>query len=150
MAVPFQQKRTNVQGRVPTTSDLVLGQLAINTHDGKLFLKKDDGSESIVEIGGPIEGIEALSGTTPALSTAAGTIKTWTLSGNSTPTDSLSSGESVTLYIDDGAAHTITWPSVTWMNTGGTAPTLATSGYTVIVLSKVGSTLYGFLAGDGT
>ena len=97
-----------------------------------------------------LEDVFALSGTTPALDPDNGSVQTWTLSGNSTPTDSLAAGEAITLMIDDGTASTITWPSVTWVNNGGTAPTLATTGYTVVALWKVSTTLYGALVGDGT
>lgn len=90
---------------------------------------------------GYTETVYALIGTTPVFNPANGTIQTWTLLGNSTPTSSINAGQSMTLMIDDGTAYTITWPSVTWMN--GTAPVLNTSGYTTIVLWKVGSTLYG-------
>jgi hypothetical protein len=46
-------KRSATPGAVPTTADLVLGQLAVNTNDGKLFTKKDvSGTQTIVEIGG--------------------------------------------------------------------------------------------------
>ena len=45
-------KRSAIADKVPQTTDLALGELAINTHDGKLFLKKDDGVEAVVEIGG--------------------------------------------------------------------------------------------------
>jgi hypothetical protein len=100
--------------------------------------------------GGYSEEVYAVSGTTPALDPANGSIQTWTLSGNSTPTDSLSAGESITLMIDDGTAYTITWPTMTWVNNGATAPTLATTGYTVIALWKVDTTLYGALVGDGS
>lgn len=93
-----------------------------------------------------VEEVYALSGTTPALNPANGTIQTWTLSANSTPTDSLAAGESITLMVDDGTAYTVTWPTMTWV--GGSAPTLPTSGYAVITLWKVGSTLYGNHAGD--
>lgn len=92
----------------------------------------------------------SLSGTTPAFDPANGGIQYWTLSANSTPTDSLADGESITLMIDDGTAYTITWPTMTWRNNGGSAPTLATSGYTVVELFKVNTTLYGLLAGDGS
>ena len=51
MANTFRLKRSAVQGRVPTTSDLQLGELALNTYDGKLYAKKDDGTASVVEIG---------------------------------------------------------------------------------------------------
>lgn len=80
-------------------------------------------------------------GTTPAISQANGIIQEWVLSGNSSPTDGLSDGQSVVLLIDDGAAYAITWPSVVWDS--GSAPTLKTSGYTRVVLYKVGSTLRG-------
>jgi hypothetical protein len=97
---------------------------------------------------GIAENVYALSGTTPALDPTNGTIQTWTLSGNSTPTDSLNSGESITLMIDDGTSYTITWPTITWVNNLGVAPTLATSGYTTIIIWKVSTTLYGALVGD--
>jgi hypothetical protein len=82
---------------------------------------------------------------------ANGSIQTWALTGNATPTaGTWASGQSVTLMVDDGSAYTINWASmsVTWKTGGGTAPTLLTSGYTVIELVKVGSTIYGWLAGD--
>lgn len=92
------------------------------------------------------ETVYALSGTTPALDPANGTIQTWTLTANSTPTNSLVAGQSLILMIADGTAYTITWPSVTWV--GGSAPTLATSGYTVVSLWYVGTTLYGSHIGN--
>ena len=97
---------------------------------------------------GIIQTVFALSGTTPALDPTNGTIQTWTLSANSSPTDSLVAGESLTLMIDDGTARTITWPSVTWKTDGGTAPTLNLTGFTAIVLWKVGSVLYGARVGN--
>ena len=97
-----------------------------------------------------VEDVYALSGTTPALDPDNGSVQTWTLSGNSTPTDSLASGEAITVMVDDGTAYTVTWPTTTWVNNGGIAPTLATTGYTVVALWKVSTTLYGALVGDGT
>ena len=47
-------KRSSIADKVPQTTDLALGELAINTHDGKLFLKKDDGVEAVIEIGGGV------------------------------------------------------------------------------------------------
>ena len=45
-------RRSATAGAIPTTTQLNLGELAINTYDGKLYLKKDvSGTESIVEIG---------------------------------------------------------------------------------------------------
>ena len=95
-----------------------------------------------------VETVFALSGTTPALNPTNGMIQTWTLSANSSPTDSLNAGESLTLMIDDGSAFSITWPSVTWKTNSGSAPTLLATGLTAIVLWKVGTTLYGARVGD--
>jgi hypothetical protein len=95
-----------------------------------------------------VETVFALTGTTPALNPNNGTIQTWTLSGASSPTDSFVAGEAMTLMIDDGSAATITWPSVTWKTDGGVAPTLNTSGFTVVTLWKVSTTLYGARVGD--
>lgn len=94
-----------------------------------------------------IETVYSLSGTTPALNPNNGTVQTWTLSANSSPTDSFVAGEAMTLMIDDGSAFTVTWPSVTWESGGGTAPTLDTTGFTVVTLWKVGSVLYGARVG---
>jgi hypothetical protein len=92
------------------------------------------------------EDVLTLTGTTPDLDPDLGTIQTWALTANSVPVDTLTTGQSMTLMIDDGSAYTITWPTMTWV--GGSAPTLATSGYTVITLWKVGTTLYGAHAGN--
>ena len=100
--------------------------------------------------GATIETVYAITGTTPALDPSNGTIQTWTLTGASTPTSSLNAGESITLMIDDGTAYTITWTSVavTWKTDSGAAPTLNTTGYTAIVLWKVGSVVYGARVGN--
>lgn len=77
---------------------------------------------------------------------ANGSIQTWTLGANRTPTaTNFVAGQAVTLMVDDGTARTITWSSiaVTWLTADGNAPTLKTTGYTPIVLWKVGSTVYG-------
>ena len=50
MAQVVKLKRTSVEGRKPTTSNLELGELAINTFDGKIYFEKDNGSPSIREI----------------------------------------------------------------------------------------------------
>ena len=52
MAANIKLKRSAVQSRVPTTSDLELGELGLNTYDGKVYMKKDDGTAAIVEVGG--------------------------------------------------------------------------------------------------
>ena len=51
MSSLIKLKRSAISGNVPTTSQLELGEIALNTNDGKIFIKKDDGSQSIVDIG---------------------------------------------------------------------------------------------------
>jgi hypothetical protein len=51
MANVIKLRRSAVQGNVPTTSQIALGEVAINTYDGKLFIKKDDGTATVVEPG---------------------------------------------------------------------------------------------------
>jgi len=44
-------KRSAVQGKTPTTGDLALGELALNTYDGNLFFKRNVSStESVVRV----------------------------------------------------------------------------------------------------
>ena len=101
-------------------------------------------------IGTAIEDVYVLSGTSASLEPDNGSVQTHTLSGNTTYSDGFTAGEAITLMIDDGTARTITWPTMTWVNNAAAAPTLATTGYTVISLWKVSTTLYGALVGDGS
>jgi len=96
------------------------------------------------------ETVFAITGTTPALDPVNGNVQTWALSAASTPTETFAAGESMTLMIEDGTDYTITWPTMVWVNNAGAAPTLATTGKTVIALWKVSTTLYGALVGDGS
>ena len=50
MANVVKLKRSAVSGNVPSTSQLELGEVALNTFDGDLFFKKDNGTESIVSV----------------------------------------------------------------------------------------------------
>ena len=122
---------------------------AVGTTDTQTLMNKTISGLTLDD--GYTEEVFTVTGTTPALSPTNGSIQTWTLTGNSTPTaGTWASGQSMTLMVDDGSAYTINWASmsITWKTGGGTAPTLLTTGYTVIELAKVGSTIYGWLAGD--
>jgi hypothetical protein len=102
--------------------------------------------------GGYTENVFAITdGTTVNLDPNNGSIQTWTLGANRTPDQAnWAAGQSITLMIDDGTARTITWTTlaVVWKTDGGVAPTLNTTGFTVIVLWKVGTTIYGARVGD--
>jgi hypothetical protein len=83
---------------------------------------------------------------------ANGGIQTITLGANRTPAaTNFTAGQSVTLMIDDGSAYAITWSTVnpTWVGASatGSAPTLATSGYNIIEMWKVSTTIYAAFVG---
>jgi len=110
---------------------------------------------NIILDGSVTEEVFAWSTTTGSNTTefdpANGTVHTLTLTGNMTSvTDNVAAGESFIIGINDGTAYTFAWPTITWVNNAGIAPTLATSGYTWVAVWKVSTTLYGALVGDGT
>lgn len=46
------QKRTSTPGKRPGISDIALGEIAINTYDGKMFIKRDaNGNIDVVQVG---------------------------------------------------------------------------------------------------
>jgi hypothetical protein len=60
-------RRSNLAAKVPTTDQLQLGELGVNTADGRVFLKKDDGVnvtiEQIVVTGAEVTGSINILGT---------------------------------------------------------------------------------------
>jgi len=54
MATTIKLKSSSTASAVPSLSNLSLRELAINTADGKLYVRKGDGSgsDTIVDIGG--------------------------------------------------------------------------------------------------
>ena len=94
------------------------------------------------------ETVYALSGT--AIDPANGTIQTKTLSATTTFTESLADGQSVVLMLNPSTYTTVTWPTMTWINTSGSgsAPTLEASSTNVIVIWQVAGTVYGNWVGS--
>jgi hypothetical protein len=68
-------KRSAVTGKTPTTGDLALGELALNTYDGNLFFKKDNGTASIMSVA-TLTGTQTLTNKTLSSSTITGTLTT--------------------------------------------------------------------------
>ena len=66
-------KRSAVPGKVPTLADLSLGELAINTYDGKVYIRKDSGTASIVEVGGG-SGVLSFNSRTGAVTLTSGDV----------------------------------------------------------------------------
>jgi len=50
MAQTVKLRRSATQGAVPTTAQLSLGEIAINTYDGKVYFKQDNGTESVLTL----------------------------------------------------------------------------------------------------
>jgi hypothetical protein len=97
------------------------------------------------------EVYEIIDGASVELDPSNGHVQLWTLGASRTPDQAnWASGQSITLLIDDGASYAITWTTldVQWKTNGGTAPTLSETLATVIVLWKVGVTIYGARIGD--
>lgn len=135
-----------------TTGSLVVGVLSASgsgtqaawTISPATIVSFDGQTYTDLRLSGKItETIYSLSGT--AINPANGSIQTKTLAANTTFTESLASGNSLVLHITAGS-YTVTWPTMTWL--WGSAPTLPASGQGVIVLWKVGSTLFGVYAGS--
>ena len=74
MANTVKLKRSAVTGKVPTTSDLQLGELALNTYDGNLFFKKDSGIAAIVTVA-TLDGTQTLSNKTLSAPTISGVLR---------------------------------------------------------------------------
>jgi hypothetical protein len=131
--------------QVPTNGDLGTAAFVDIGSFGDVFLNATQTltNKTITET------VFAVTGTTPALLATNGAVQTWTLTGASTPTNSLTSGQSIILVITPGA-FAITWPSVIWTRIGGSGvlPNLFTAGKTTVVLWQVGSNLYGSHLGD--
>ena len=83
---------------------------------------------------------------TVALDPANGSIQTCASSGP-TFTDSLEAGQTLVLHITGGDSSPVTFPTVTWVTSGGNvAPTATASD--VFVFWKISTTLYGAYVGN--
>jgi hypothetical protein len=136
-----------------TTFNVVNGADGADGTDGEVTLStaqtlSNKTLNSVVLNGGYSEQIFAL-GTSGslALNPANGSIQTCALSGAPTFTDSVTAGRSIVLMLTNGASHTVTWPTVTWVTAkGNVAPTLTAAN--TLVFWKVSTTLYGAVVGS--
>ena len=82
-----------------------------------------------------------------ALNPVNGAIQTCALSGAPTFTDSLTSGQSLVLMLTGAATYPPTFPTITWVTSGGNvAPTLTAAD--TLVFWKISTTLYGAYVGS--
>jgi hypothetical protein len=142
----------NNSGNAAGSANLVFNQTTTRVGIGTSSPDYTLSVAGTTETTGVKEGVFTVTdGSTVNLDPNNGSIQTWTLGANRTPGQSnWATGQSITLLVDDGSAHTITWSTlaVVWKTDGGTAPTLELTGFTVIVLWKVGTTIYGARVGD--
>jgi hypothetical protein len=115
-----------VTGFLPTTGGTMTGNLTLDAYTEKVATLATSGSI--------------------ALNPSTGTTLSCAAAGTVTFTDSLSSGQSISLLLTNGSSYTINWPTTTWVTAAGnTAPTLSASN--TLVFWKISSTLYGALVG---
>lgn len=92
-----------------------------------------------------VETIYSLTGTN--IDPNNGTVQVAAISSNTTFTESLSSGESVSLSLTNPSGYTVTFPTITWVSgDGDVAPTLTAAD--TVVLFKINTTLYGVWIGS--
>lgn len=135
---------------LPTSTDTLVGRATTDTLTNKTLTDP-------AIIGTILEDIYTITdGAAFEIDPGNGSIQLITLGASRTPkATNFANGESVTLMVDDGTAYTLTWTDATfggsgvvWKTDSGSAPTLNTSGYTAIVLWKVGGQVYGARVGN--
>ena len=60
MAQTIKLKRSATAGGIPTTSQLELGEVAINTTDGKMYIKKSVSGVETIETAEMVEMVETV------------------------------------------------------------------------------------------
>jgi hypothetical protein len=147
--------KTLTNKTIDLTDNTITGTLAeFNTALSDGSFASLAGTETLTNktLGNYTETVFAITdGSTVNLNPNNGPIQTWTLGANRTPGQAnWAAGQSITLLVDDGTARTITWTTlaVVWKTDRGTAPVLQLTGFTVIVLWKVGTTIYGARVGN--
>lgn len=141
MTQTIKIKRSSVQGKVPTTSDLQLGELAINTYDGNLYMLKNDGVPSVVNLtSDPAQFVFKTGSTmTGVLTASAGVVGnltgnvtgnvTGSLSGNASTATILQTARMINGVPFDGSANITVADSTRVLKAGDTMTgTLVISG----------------------
>jgi hypothetical protein len=158
MANTVVLKRSAVTGRNPTTGDLALGELALNTYDGNLFFKKDSGTASIVTVA-TLAGTQTLSNKTLASPVITGTITAGggvgtngqvlasTGSGLQWVTKDVSTLDSLTDVVisSPSANQVLTYTGSAWINADSNA-TVASAVFAANASSDLGSVTDGTLS----
>ena len=134
MSNTVKLKRSAVASKIPNTSDLQLGELALNTYDGNLFFKKSvTGTESIVSVV-TLDGTQTLTHKTLSSATLTGSL---TANGSTGTAGQVLQSTGTGVQWVDGAADLITTftKSLTlsedWQDTGISHDDLLTGTYLI-------------------
>ena len=96
MANKVLLKRSAVQNKNPITTDLSLGELALNTYDGNLFFKKSPGGTDAIVTVVTLDGTQTLTNKTLTSPTINGGALSGTFTGAPTLSDTTASTSSTT------------------------------------------------------
>lgn len=136
MAQTIKMRRSATPSAVPSTAQLALGEMAINTYDGKVYIKKDVGGvESIVEVTGGGGGASVTISTSAPSTPSAGDL--WFDSTN---------GKLKVYYTD---ANSSQWVDAFVGTVGPTGATGATGASGTIDGTTI-TTFTGLLKGNGS
>ncbi|CAB4167296.1 hypothetical protein UFOVP1666_55 [uncultured Caudovirales phage] len=130
-------KRSAVPGKVPTVNDLDFGELAINTFDGKAYIKKDDGIPSVIQIGASSGGGMTYPTAGIASSTGSAWDTSYTTSGTGTVVALSNSPTLVTPNL--GTPSTLVGTNITGTASGFTAGNVTTNANLTGVITSVGN-----------
>lgn len=144
MANTFRLKRSAVDGKAPTTTDLQLGELAVNTYNGRLYTKKNDGTDSIVLVG-PIT-VSATDKVLGRVSAGAGAVEeiTCTAAGRALIDDANAAAQRTTLGLGTLATQSGTFSGTSsGTNTGdqNVFANIAVTGYINMAATSPNDTL---------
>jgi hypothetical protein len=120
-------KRSAVAGKAPQTADLELGELAVNTYDGKLYLRSNDGTDAILEVG----PVRSVAGRTGAVTLARADVGLGSVDNTSDAAKPVSTATQAALDGKANASHSHAVADVTGLQTvlDGKAP-LASPAFT--------------------
>lgn len=145
---------------LPNSTTTIVGRDTTDTLTNKTLTAAVLNNPSVVNptfTGTPVEDIFTITDAAAfEIDPANGSWQAITLGASRTPkATNFQNGQTVTLYVDDGAGYTLTWTDATFGSTGvkwlgGSAPILATTGLTWITLWKIAGQVYGCLNGTST
>ena len=140
MANTIQLKQSSVAGKVPTAAQLALGEVAVNTYDGKAYTKRNvTGVETVLQIGGTRAGTITTGATITPDCNAFDQYAVTALATGATiaaPSGAPVDGQRLMLRLkDDGSARALSWTTTVsgYRPYGTTLPTTTVAGKVMYV-----------------